>query len=175
MVENSTIEKIETFGSEYNGIWKKLEKYIPIGVNRDAEYMNWRYVERPGSNYSKYGYFEDNVLKGVVVFTLTRKHNGLVGYLMELLYDPENTKAGKSLLKFASRTLKKNRADVILAWCYSHSFNYTTYRGTGYYDFPEKFRPQKLGVIVKVLESIYKNEMYKIKNWYLSYSDSDTV
>jgi hypothetical protein len=79
------------------------------------------------------------------------------------------------LLRFSLRILKKNNADVILAWCYPHSFNYLSFKSVGFYNFPEKIRPQKLGVIIKVLKSTFEKEILKIKNWYISYGDSDTV
>ena len=119
--------------------------------------------------------YENDQLAGVVVFTLKNKHGGKIGYLMELLYDPKNEKVAKDLLKFCSRTLKKNNADLVLAWCFDHSFNYTCIRRNGYYKFPEKFRPQKLGFITKILNSKNTKDIYNIKNWYISYSDSDTV
>lgn len=170
-----SIKIISKFGSDYEKLWKRVKKSIPISVNRNADYMNWRFVAKPHAEYLRYGYYEGSDLKGVIIFTLKNKHGGKVGYIMELLFDPENKQAGKELLKFASRTLKKNKADVILSWCFAHSFNYGVYQDAGFYKFPEKIRPQKLGIIVKVLKSIFEKEILKIKNWYISYSDSDTV
>ena len=173
--KNFEIKEIEEFDEKYNELYKSVVSQIPIGVNRNAEYMNWRYIAKPGEMYARYGLYENNRLSGVVVFALKYKHGGKIGYLMEFLYHPENKQAGKYLLKFCSQTLKKNNADLILAWCYDHSFNYDCIRKSGYYKFPEKFRPQKLGVIAKVLNSKNTKDIYNIKNWYLSYSDSDTV
>lgn len=169
------VKKLDKFGNDYEELWNKVKEHIPISVNRDADYMNWRFVDKPHADYLRYGYFEGSELKGIIIFTLKNKHGGKVGYLMELLFDRESKYAGKELLQFASRIFKKNKADVILSWCYAHSFNYGTYKKAGFYNFPEKIRPQKLGVIVKVLKSEFEKDILKIKNWYFSYSDSDTV
>ena len=175
MKGNFEIKEISKFDEKYDELYSAVSSQINIGVNRNAAYMNWRYIAKPDEIYARYGLYENNQLAGVVVFTLKNKHGGKIGYLMELLYDPKNEKAGKDLLKFCSRTLKKNNADLVLAWCFDHSFNYTCIRRNGYYKFPEKFRPQKLGFITKILNSKNTKDIYNIKNWYISYSDSDTV
>ena len=168
------IQEISKFDGNYDALYKVISPQIGIGVHRNAAYMNWRYVAKPGEIYARYGLYENNRLSGVVVFTLKNKHGGKIGYLMELLYDPANKKAGNHLLQFCSRTLKSNNADLVLAWCFDHSFNYSCFRRNGYYKFPEKLRPQKLGFITKILNSKNTKDIYNIKNWYLSYSDSDT-
>lgn len=173
--DHASLKKLQNFGEDYEILWKKVKENIPIGVDRNAGYMNWRFVNKPHANYLRYGYYEGTELKGIIIFTLKNKHAGKIGYLMELLFEPENKKAGKELLRFSSRIFKKNKTDVILAWCYTHSFNYSTFKNAGFYNFPEKIRPQKLGVIVKVLKSTFEKDILKIKNWYFSYSDSDTV
>ena len=172
---NNSIKYLTKFEKDYDALWLKVAPKINIGVNRDAIYMNWRYVKKPGEDYSRYGLYENGVLKSVVIFTLKNKHDGKIGYLMEILFDPENESAGKMLLKFCCRILKKNKADLILAWCFPHSFNYFCHRKAGFYKFPEKIRPQKLGMITKTLNSNRQSDIYNVKNWFFSYSDSDTV
>jgi hypothetical protein len=170
-----SIKIIYKFGEDYNRLWEKIAPLIHIATNRNSEYMNWRYVDKPGEYYSLYGFYENGILKGIVIFTLKNKHEGKIGYLMEILFDPEYEKAGIALLKFCCSTLRKNKADLVLAWCFSHSFNYFCHRKAGFYKFPEKLRPQKLGMIAKTLNSHHSSDIYNIKNWYFSYSDSDTV
>lgn len=172
---HASLIRIDKFGKDYDLLWQKVKNCIPISVNRDAAYMNWRFVSRPQGGYTKYGYYEGSELKGVIIFTLKKKHGGNVGYLMEVLFEPGNKHAGKTLLNFAVRVLKRNNADIILSWCYPHSYNYSAFKSAGFYNFPEKIRPQKLGVIVKNLINDFEKDILKIKNWYISYSDSDTV
>lgn len=172
---NCSIKFISKFEESYNQLWKKISPKINIGINRDAAYMNWRYIDKPGEYYSRYAFYEKDILKGIVIFTLKNKHGGKIGYLMEILFEPEDEVSGDYLLKFCSRILKKNKADLILAWCLPHSFNYFCHRKVGFYKFPERIRPQKLGMIAKTLNSNQAADIYNIKNWFFSYSDSDTV
>jgi hypothetical protein len=123
----------------------------------------------------KYRLFKNGSLEAVIIFTLKNKHDGRIGYLMEILYAPGSEREGLQLLKFGSKILKRNKADLTLAWCLPHSYNYNCHKKAGFYNFPEKFRPLKLSMIVKKLNTSHEEEIYNVKNWFFSYSDSDTV
>ncbi len=173
--KNSIIKQITVFDKIYDELWLDVAPHIKVGVNRDAHYLNWRYVSKPGELYYKYGYYENEKLKAVAVLTLKNKHGGKIAYLMELIVRSGDEKKGARLLKFCSAVLKQNKAELILAWCLSHSFNYVCYRKAGYYNFPEKLRPQKLYFGARAFNPVNKNFIDNIGNWYISYSDSDTV
>ncbi len=171
---NTSIKQIDSFDEEYDSLWKNVSKNINVCVNRNADYMNWRFVTKPDEIYYRYGLYENNILQGIVVYTIKRKHGGLIGYLMELIYNPQNLTAGKQLLNFASIECKKEKADTILAWSIPESFNYKAYKQSGYYNLPEKLRPQKLFLGVRSFDKPNDGMILDIKNWYLSYADSDT-
>ena len=94
---------------------------------------------------------------------------------MELVFDTASPQAGQFLLAFATRVFRKEKADAVLAWCLPHSFPYSAYRKSGYYPLPEKFRPQHLFFGARSLNEKNKGTIEQLKNWYISYSDSDTV
>jgi hypothetical protein len=106
--------------------------------------MNWRYMQKPMEHYCSHGLYENNELQAIVVFCIKNKHNGRIGYVMELIFDPSNLKAGKKLLEFTNKIFKQQKTDVVLCWCLPHSFNYSCFKKGGYYNFLPKLRPQKL-------------------------------
>lgn len=171
---NTAIKKIANFGADYDQLWKSAGETIKVCVDRSAAYMNWRYVQKPGEHYYKYGLYVNEQLQGVVVFSIKKKHDGLIAYLMELVYEPTNEKAGKQLLKFATKQCKSQQVDVILAWSLPHSYNNNAYKKAGYYNLPEKIRPQKLFFGVRPFNETNTNNILNITNWYISYSDADT-
>ena len=172
---NAVIKALAGFDMDYEDLWKASSKKIGVGVNRGADYMNWRYVNKPGEKYSIVGLFTNGKLEGIVVFTIKDKHGGRVGYIMELIYANEDHQAGIRLLKFAKSIFKKEKTDTVLAWCFEHSFNYKSYQKSGYFDLPIKFRPQHLFLGVRIFNETRQDFTKDIKNWYISYSDSDTV
>lgn len=175
LAKNIYIRSLSSFGDDYGIIWKKISQGIDVSVDRSTEYMNWRYVNKPGEVYSKCGIFIDGILKGIVVFTIKNKHDGRIGYVMELIYDDSVPASGRLLLKYASRIFNAEKVDVVLAWCFAHSFNYRTYKKSGYFSLPVRFRPQHLFLGVRSFNSTNSKMIEDFKNWYISYSDSDTV
>ncbi|MFT3978950.1 MAG: GNAT family N-acetyltransferase [Ferruginibacter sp.] len=169
------IESFPSFTPDYDDLWNKISTNIKVCVDRGMSYMNWRYVEKPDSSYTRLGYYRNGILQGVIVFTIKNKHQGRVAYIMELIYDGADGKIGKALLKYAHKICRTNRTDVILAWAFENSFNFKAYKKTGYYHLPIKLRPQHLFLGVKSLAGNNQDLINNINNWYISYSDSDTV
>ena len=170
-----SIRPITIFDNAYNEIWKHAAENIGVCVDRSAEYMNWRYINKPGENYYRFGIYMQEKLSGIVVFSIKNKHDGLIGYLMELIFDPSITGIGKQLLKFTTGLFKKHKVDVVLAWNIPGTFNHNAYKQSGYYHLPEKIRPQKLFLGAKLFNQSMEPIMGNIKKWYISYSDSDTA
>lgn len=171
----SAIKEIEEFDSGYDVLWEAVSKNIRVSVDRSAAFMNWRYVHKPGEHYYRYGLYINNWLVAVVVFSIKHKHDGLVGYIMELVFDPAYLSHGKELLRFANDIFKQQKADVVLAWSIPGCFNFSAYKGSGYYTLPEKLRPQKLFVGARVFNDDLAKASNDFSNWYISYSDSDTA
>jgi hypothetical protein len=94
---------------------------------------------------------------------------------MELIYDPSNPVVGKLLLSHASQAIKDLNGDCILSWCMAHSPNYSVFRKCSFFTLPEKLRPIELHFGVRAFDASVKEIVESRVNWYLSYSDSDTV
>ena len=173
--DKTEIKAIDIFDTIYDRLWLRVAENIQVCVERSAAYMNWRYVDKPGEHYYRYGLYIDNKLTGIIVFSIKNKHDGLIGYVMEFIFEPTNVAAGKRLLKFATKLFKQNNTDVVLAWSLPGTFNHSCYKNSGYYKLPEKLRPQKLFLGAKVFRPENAGLINNIKNWYISYSDSDTA
>ncbi len=173
---NYRIAEENNFSEEVNVIWQQFSKKIKVGVERDKKYLDWRYIQKPNENYKiAHCHSKDNKYLGFVVYTVKEKHKGKIAYIMELLYDLEEPKAGKALLDFATNMIKKENADCILSWCMEHSPNYSTYKKSFFSNLPEKYRPIELHFGARVFQEKFKSVVNNRENWYLSYSDSDTV
>jgi hypothetical protein len=112
---------------------------------------------------------------GYVIYSVKGKHGGEIGYIMELVYDLEYQLAGKMLLKKAISEIKLQNADCILSWCLDHSPSYNIFKSENFFKMPEKLRPIELHFGARVFDKKFKDLVSNRKNWYLSYSDSDTV
>jgi hypothetical protein len=174
--KNFFISEENVFPKEVNIIWERFSANFEVAVVRDRDYLNWRYVRKPNQNYRiAHCHDQNNEYVGFVVFTTKEKHNGKIGYIMELIYDPASSEAATLLMNHAVTSIKSESADCILAWCLEHSPSYNTFKKDFFVKMPEKIRPIELHFGARCFNSELKEQVYKRENWYLSYSDSDTV
>lgn len=174
--KNYQITKDNKFPDDVNEIWQKFSKNINIALDRSQDYLNWRYIEKPNSDYQiLHCTNKDGQYLGYVVYTVLRKHGGKIGYIMELIYDIKTPKAGTSLLRQAILDIKKQDADLVLAWSFNHAPNYNIFKKEFFIKIPDKLKPIELHFGAVSFDQLLDNTIYNRNNWYISYSDSDTV
>lgn len=171
-----SVKEENHFPDNVTALWNKFSKQIQVAVNRDKTYLDWRYIHKPGGDYTIANCYDiQNNYVGFVIFTVKEKHNGKIGYLMELMYDLDNPKAGKLLLNYAVSKIKSQKADCILSWNLEHSPNNGVFKKAFFINMPEKFRPIELHFGVRAFKDHLATIINNRNNWYISYSDSDTV
>ena len=118
-----------SFPEDVNYIWKIFSKNILVAIDRNKDYLDWRFIHKPNENYRiAHCYCKKKGYLGFIVFTVKDKHNGRIAYIMELMYDLNEPRAAKLLLNYAINEVKKNNADCLLTWCFKHSPNYSVFR-----------------------------------------------
>lgn len=171
---NSKIKPVEFFDEKYDALWQSFSSDINIAIIRDSKYLNWRYINKPNEDYKIAALYEGNLLRGFVVYCFKQKHGGKIGYIMELITDLSSSQLAKSLLNYANNDLIGSGCEVVLAWCFDFSPNSVAFKKSGYFPLPSKLRPIELHFGYSNF-SCNDSVMAKRENWYLSYSDSDTV
>lgn len=176
-IEKNVILKVENFfPDEVNEIWVSFSKNIKVAVVRNQEYLNWRYLKKPFENYQiVHAYTQDEKYIGYIVYCIKEKHGGKVAYIMEFIFDPNYSDLAKNLLNYASNEIIEKKADCILSWCLEHSENFTNYKSNGFFKLPENLRPIELHFGARAFDIQFDEIITNRINWYLSYSDSDTV
>lgn len=169
------VERLE-FPEAVNSIWKSFSESIKVAVHRDKSYLDWRYIQKPFENYKiAHCYDTNEQYIGFIVYTVKGKHGGKIAYIMEMIYDLKHPAASNKLLEYAISEIKKEQADCILSWCMNHSPSAKTYKKNFFISMPEKLRPIELHFGVRSFKKQWDEIIINRDNWYLSYSDSDTV
>jgi hypothetical protein len=170
------IEENFSFPEMVTPLWESFANQIEVAVQRDKKYLDWRYIQKPYENYKiAHCYSENNTYLGYIVYAIKEKHGGKIAYIMELIFDLKLQKAGRKLLQYAINQIKKENADCILSWCMDHSPNYNVFKKEFFFKLPEKFRPIELHFGARAFNKELAPIINNRNNWYLSYSDSDTV
>lgn len=174
--KNVNIKIKNEFPEAVNEVWDKFSEKISVSVNRDKKYLDWRYLQKPNENYKiAHAHSTDGTYIGYIVYCVKEKHGGKIAYIMEYIYNPDFSSQAENLMKFAVNEIIKEKADCILAWSLEHSENYKYFKSNGFHTLPEKFRPIELHFGARSFDENMSELITNRKNWYLSYSDSDTV
>lgn len=144
------------------------------GQHRDAQWLNWRLIDRPENDYRCFGHGGER-LNAMVATRLADKHGGRILYIMEAMSAPEADDALSAMIAAGVRIAARERADVALAWCPPNSHNRKIYRKAGFFPLPERLRPITMHFGSKALEGSVPPAVGEADAWYLSYLDSDTV
>lgn len=170
------LERIDRFDARFDALWEDFAAGVGVAVERGAEYLNWRLVDKPGESYENLALFDrQGRAVAFASFCVKDKHGGRVGYLMELLHRPGRRAAAWLLAQRALARMTRARADVALAWCLPHSLPYPALLASGFAPLPERFRPIELHMGVRPFDASLTGLLGARESWYVSYLDSDTV
>lgn len=165
-------DSVDFDSDAYNALWARFSESFPLAVDRSSRYMNWRYKEKCEEYYFLSLYYGEE-LKGVCVYACKQKHGGTAGYIMDLIYDPEDVDLGFAILAHATLDLFRKKADIILCWADLKFSVNSIFPMAHYLPLPRKLQPIKLFFGVRVFNS--KCDPSEFNNVYISYADSDTV
>ena len=168
------IEPITRFDERSTGLWASFVAEDQVAVERDAAYLNWRLVDKPGESYETLGVFEHDDLIAFVTYVVKEKHGGRIGYVMESLCRPKRGRELRALLRRALAAMTSQGADVVLAWCFPHSRTFASFLRCGFAPFPTKYRPIELHFGARSFSPDGTIARQRDR-WYLSYTDADTT
>jgi GNAT superfamily N-acetyltransferase len=171
------VVSITRFDERVTRLWTAFHGgKIGLAVDRDADYFNWRISDKPDEAYQTLAVErKDGTLEALCTFAVKDKHGGRIGYIMELLHLPGATLAGSLLLARAVAEVARQKADAILAWCFRHSPNFTSYAANGFVTLPPRLRPIELHFGARAFAPALAASVGDRRSWYVSYLDSDTV
>lgn len=174
--ENAGFQEIQRFDSRVTDLWNLFSTSVECGVDRTADWLNWRLVDRPKSGYRSVGsYSESGILQAMVSTCVLHKHDSQVCYVMEALCGGTDLSALSRLLNHEVSHAAAKGAEVALAWCPRGAINRAAYLKAGFVPLPRWLTPIEIHFGGRVLDSRASNAAATGKNWYISYLDSDTV
>jgi GNAT superfamily N-acetyltransferase len=107
------VRPVERFGSEMDELGRRAGVGYGNHFVRDAEYLNWRYLDSP-RDYRCFGAYRDDELAGVAVVGHTFKHGVSAGFLADLVTAPEAYQATRALLARALAEVRGGADALVL-------------------------------------------------------------
>lgn len=171
------IQKEDSVNEEFEQLWQKVEQNR-IRVERSAEYLRWRFLERPDKNYEIWSARNKDILEGYLIFTLSQRWGTLEGQIVDYQYSSRD--AFWKLLGHVLELLTvENGCHFISIWGFTEYKLLEKLKKLGFVnrsDFPFRhFIPQrKMLVKVNDPENLDASFFYNPANWSLRACDQDT-
>jgi GNAT superfamily N-acetyltransferase len=163
------IVPVMRFDERFDEFFWRVSPAFGLMIVRDHRYLNWKFVERPFSNYRRYAAFNgEGSLCGYAVLMRARTGERLRGRILDILADPREPEAFDGLLNWCLTDFKRSRVDSVEILCTYPPF-VRQIRRAGFLRArtPEPF------MVSKWEPRFERSFVSGVDNWYLSFSDGD--
>lgn len=111
------VETLADFDHQARWLWDRCAGEWGASTVRDADYLRWRYLERPGARCEPLGVRDgDGVLRGLAVYRAGRRAGRDLGLVLDWLVPPGEPDAAELLLAGALACARRDGAEA-LALC----------------------------------------------------------
>ena len=114
-ISDIIIEEVNSFGEEANELWEELSPYFPVMVQRDAVYLNWKFMTQPHIEYRSFIARKHGRVCGYVILRKCLPPERNVGIIADVLARPDDQETLYALVRFGVTHLKEQRVNAILA------------------------------------------------------------
>ncbi len=163
-----SVIQIKRFDQRFDDFANRVSLKYKIIVLRHSRYLNWKYVDKPSSNYRIYACERNNTLAGYIILLPVNQENIRIGVIVDMLTDPDDTRCISCLCELAVGYFNKEKADVIS--CVLTDPRIISVFKKHLFFKRNKTAPVMIGNLSKHHE---QNTIKDINNWFLTCGDSD--
>lgn len=165
-----------SFDERFDKLWKEASRQYHVLVVRNAKYLNWRYVERPHSDYVIISAERNGVIEGYTILSMEfrRIWRHRKGYIVDIFAKSEKTI--RWLLQTAIEYFSKKNIDSVSCWMMKNQLAYKCLLERGFIE--DEFASQKLICRININNDEDRHDQihHKIgENWFFTMGDSDMV
>jgi len=155
------------FAADVDDLWQSIAPRHTVAVVRDAAYLNWRYVQRPGADYVRLLASVDGRTEGVAVFRVRPEQRK--AYLLELLAGDDERATHLALLDAVLSMLSEQGVGLLTACFPSGSAEAAALRMLRFQRWPGRF--WHVGLTVTDDLGWGAGPELDMGNWYFSLGD----
>lgn len=162
------VRRFEHFDGRFTDLWQRVASKFDFAVRRDAEYLEWKYVEAPHRRYSLIALERGPRVEGYAAFRHTDEARGRVTVLIDFLSDPDDREALPALLRFIERDAREAGSEKIRAFVMNAAFR-KIMQVRGYFRVASTVQLVAKVNAVPVGRSFYAHT----GKWHVTFGDSD--
>jgi len=162
------VEEIARFDSAFDALFERTAPTLAIAVTRNAAYLNWKFVEKPGNRYRRFAAFDSSgVPRAYVVASGGEQGEEPIGSILDLLGDPGHPQALDVAIRQGIEWLWSQ--GVVEVSCVG---SHRALSCLGRFGFRQ--RSSETGFMFKHWESVFERDFVSnIDNWYITGADAD--
>lgn len=178
-IRGSKISEKHSFDHRIDRFWKKLPKDFEITVEKDKRYLDWRYVQNPGADYTIFFAEKEDEVDGYIVLKCEEDE----GLIMDLFGNNDEVLFG--LIGKAIEFFRKRGMLIIQCWMRENLQYNRVLRKSGFFSY------QWIVPLVSCLKSLQgvldsavlyvtvpygdkiKVDFLNKKKWFIAMGDSD--
>lgn len=170
------IHRITEFDKSFDDLWNLIKKELKIGVIRDSNYLNWRYIQKPEDNYNIFVIKDKKILKGYIILKTEVRYGLRIGLIIDLLTVPSQFNYENYLINYSIFYFKKKRADIITIIMFPHSRYFEALIHNKFIKMIKFLFPEEIHFGVRKNDNKIDFKLFKNPtNWYLTWGDTDVV
>jgi hypothetical protein len=127
------VEVVRRFVPAVTAFWERIAPRFDLAVRRDAQYLNWKFIEAPHVRYSVAMLKRDERIEGYAVYRHLQEPRNRVTSLVDFLVDPEDEVGMDTLLRWVDREARAADSDKVRAYALHAGFR-RQLRRTGYFN-----------------------------------------
>jgi len=170
---NDKVYGVSCFDENYNELWDIMSNSVNNGINLDARYVNWRYNEKPNNTYKILSYVDGNRVMGYLIYDTKKDFGTHIGYIMDIIADPNNKNVINSLIHSAKKELFQEGITIISALSFKENIFYKNLKGSGFFNIPKKFLPHKS--YFSINNFIESENDFEVNKWHISWGNHDNL
>ena len=115
--QNYSITEIDRFDERINSFLREIRTNYNFIVERNQDYLNWRYSDPRGGNYIRKKAENDERILGYIILRINRyKREYPIGYIVDLLTIPDRIDVANDLITNAIRLFDNLSVNMIQYW-----------------------------------------------------------
>ncbi|MBI4403584.1 MAG: GNAT family N-acetyltransferase [Deltaproteobacteria bacterium] len=166
------IREVDRFDERVDLLWSQVRQSVKAATERNASYLNWRFCDNPSSYKIFFAEQEDRLL-GFVTVRDAQKYGLKMGYVAEMLFDPQRPLVGQYLAEKALHELKENGCCAATAMA-SMRWLQKAFVSAGMRKLPSVAMPHGMHLCFKQ-EHSEGGVLLDRAGWFYTWSDHDVV
>ena len=173
-VDGLKIKKISFFDNNINRLWEKISKDYDVIAMRDKNYLNWRYVDSPNSNYTIYVAEKNGEMCGYMVLGCGEQWGLLFGYMVDFVVPLNKSKVAHCLVSKAIEKFNDDKVDLIFYQMIGNNMYRKIFRRNGF--IFSRYISRRFRFIARVnTDKISEASIGDYKRWFVQQGDSDNI